>query len=311
MHRLALPVLAAAALLLALPAGASAAKVDVAVGLGDQSPAMFASPHFRALGLKKARYFIKWDTIRRPGELAQADAFVRAANAAGVRVLLHVSSNDLRRGAPRAPSVARYTRDVGALVRRYRAMGVTEWGAMNEANHDTQPTWRSPATAARYFLALRGLCRGCTIVALDVLDQAGVERYVARFYAALGRKRSLAKVVGIHNYSDTNRFRDRGTRAILRAVRRANPRARFWLTETGGIVGFGRSFPCSPRRAAKATDFLFTLSRRFRRDLERVYAYNWSGTDCSTRFDAGLVDASGEPRPAYHRVRRHLRDFAR
>ena len=37
-----------------------------------------------------------------------------------------------------------------ALVRRYRPLGVREWGAWNEVNHKTQPTWKSPKRAAQF-----------------------------------------------------------------------------------------------------------------------------------------------------------------
>jgi hypothetical protein len=310
--------LIAALLALAVVPAVAPAQVNVAVGIGDQASSMFDNARFQALRVKKVRYFVKWDTIDRPAELAIADAYVNRARDAGVSVLMHVSSNDLRRRRARLPSVATYRRKVQALVDRYRPLGVTTWGAMNEANHDSQPTWKSPKRAAQYFLALRAICRGCTIVALDVLDQGGVDRYIRRFYSALGRRRSLARIVGIHNYSDTNRRRDRGTRLILRAVKRANRRAQFWLTETGGVAKFGSSFRCNPRaprtaerRQARAVKYMFTLTRRFRRDIKRLYIYNFTGSDCRGRFDAGLVRRNGTARPAYNEVRRQLRGFRR
>ena len=315
--RLALALAALCALLLA-PASASAQKVNVAVGIGDQSATMFDDGKFQDLKVKKVRYFIKWDAADRPGELAQADAFVNRAKTARAQVLMHFSSNNLARKAAKLPSVATYKRKVRRLIERYRPQGVRTYGSMNEANHDSQPTWNNPRRAAQYFLALRSICRGCTIVGLDVLDQRGVERYIRRFYSALGSRRSLAKIVGIHNYSDTNRRRDRGTRAILRTVKRINPRAQFWLTETGGVAKFGTSFPCNPaspgaaeRRQARATTFMFTLTKRFRRDIKRLYIYNFYGADCEQRFDAGMVRSDGTARPAYDVVKRQLRNFKR
>jgi hypothetical protein len=189
---------------------------------------------------------------------------------------------------------------------------------MNEANHDSQPTWNNPKRAAQFFLAFRTMCKRCSIVALDVLDQRGVDRYIRRFYSALGSRKSLAKIVGVHNYSDTNRNRDSGTRMILQAVKAQNPRAQFWLTETGGVAKFGTSFPCNPNnprraetRQAKAISFMFTLTKRFRRDIKRLYIYNFTGDDCEGRFDAGLVRRDGTPRPAYDVVKRQLRNFLR
>jgi hypothetical protein len=296
MPRPLLALIAIAAALL-VPSVASAQKINIAVGIGDQSEQIFDDEKFQALKVKKVRYFIKWDAVDRPGELAQADAFVNRA---------------------KLPSVATYRRKVKQLIDRYRPQGVRTWGGMNEANHDSQPTWNNPKRAAQFFLAMRSMCRGCTIVALDVLDQRGVERYIRRFYSALGSRKSLAKIVGIHNYSDTNRNRDTGTRMILKAVKAQNPRAQFWLTETGGVAKFGTSFPCDPdnparaeRRQAKAINFMFTLTKRFRRDLRRLYIYNYNGADCEERFDAGLVRRDGTPRPAYDAVKRQLKNFKR
>ncbi len=317
MPRKSLLALLTALLVTALaPAAVQAQTVNVAVGIGDQADSIFGNSNFQALRVKKVRYFIKWDAIDRPGELAQAEAYVRNARAARIQVLMHVSSNNLARKAARLPSVRTYRTKVRALVRKFRPLGVRTWGAMNEANHDSQPTWNNPRRAAQFFLEMRKFCRGCTIVALDVLDQRGVERYIQRFYRALGRRRSLAKIVGIHNYSDTNRRRDRGTRSILRTTKRYNRRAQFWLTETGGVAKFGTSFPCNPanpasaeRRQARAVKYMFTLTRRFRRDIKRLYIYNFTGADCQGRFDAGITRSDGTPRPAYAEVRRQMRRF--
>ena len=311
--------LLAALLVLAIaPAAAQAAKINVSVGIGDQASSIFSTPAFQALKVKKVRYFIKWDAITRPGEIAISDAYVNAAKANGQSVLMHISSNNLARKKAKLPSVKTYRKRVQALIDRYRPHGVTTWGTMNEANHDSQPTWKNPKRAAQYFLALRKMCRGCTIVALDLLDQRGVDRYIKRFYRALGKRRSLAKIVGIHNYSDTNRYRSSGTRLILRTVKRYNRRAQFWLTETGGVVKFGSSFKCrtsrpaaAEKRAARAVTYMFRLTKRFRRDIKRLYIYNFSGDDCVGRFDAGLVRRNGAPRPAYAVVKRQLKNFRR
>ena len=317
MPRLALPLVALLTLLL-VPSGAFAQKINVAVGIGDQSERIFDDAKFQDLKVKKVRYFIKWDAVDRPGELAMADAFVNRARAARAQVLMHISSNNLARKAARLPAVRTYRRKVQQLIDRYRPQGVRTWGAMNEANHDSQPTWNNPRRAAQFFLAMRSMCRRCTIVALDVLDQRGVERYIRRFYSALGSRKSLAKIVGIHNYSDTNRNRDTGTRAILKTVKQQNPSAQFWLTETGGVAKFGTSFPCNPsspgraeRRQARAVNFMFTLTKRFRRDIRRLYIYNFNGADCEERFDAGLVRRDGTARPAYTAVKRQIRSFKR
>src|SRR2546430_16290803 len=110
-------------LLLALP-GAAQARTNVRVSIADQNQAMFDAPAYRALHLKTTRYFVRWDAIRYPAEIARTDAYVRRARAAHVRVLLHVSTNTFVPKHAHLPSVAEYRRTVGALVRHYRKLGV-------------------------------------------------------------------------------------------------------------------------------------------------------------------------------------------
>jgi hypothetical protein len=298
------------AALLLLPAAASA-KTHVAVGLGDQHASTFTAPAFRALNIRKARYFIRWDAAKVPSALAAADAYVRAANAAGVRVLLHFSTNDFAHGRAKLPSAKSYRTYVGKLVRRYRKMGVREFGVWNEENHVSQPTYKNPGRAAAFYRTLKSMCHGCTIVALDVLDQRGVQGYISRWFHALPRSyRSSRIIVGIHNYSDTNRLRSRGTAAIIRAARGQNRRAQFWLTETGGVVNFGRAFPCNEKRAASRISYMFKLARQFRHSVKRLYAFSWTGSNC-VGFDAGLVRADGTKRPGYTTFRSKARSFTR
>jgi hypothetical protein len=314
-----LAAVAALAALLALPAvGGAQSRTNVIVGVGDQRATVFSDANYRALGLKRTRYFVPWDAIRNPTALAQADQYVSQARAAGVKVLMHISTNDLRPRRAKLPSVAQYRRDVGALVRRYRPLGVTEWGTWNEANHETQPTFRSARRAAQFYVAMRGFCRGCTIVGLDVLDQRSTRspsidfrNYIRAFFRAAGRSGRVMTVVGLHNYSEVNRRLTRNTRDLISAVRRYNKRAKFWYTETGGLAEFGSAFPCNVNRQQNRTQYMFDLARRYRANVKRLYIYNYYGTDCSTRFDAGLVGLNGAPRPAYQTVVTNLQRFRR
>jgi hypothetical protein len=298
---------------LVLPATASAAT-NVAVGIGDQSPRMFSDSNYQALKLKKTRYFIHWDAASKPAELRKADQFVQAARQRNVRVLMHISTNNLTSKQAKLPSVAQYRTAVKALITRYKPFGVTEWGVWNEANHPTQPTYRSPQRAAQFYKTMKSLCKGCKIVALDVLDQAGVEKYIKRWLSAAGPAGRTAKIVGIHNYSEVNRRikkgtnRYPGTARIIKAVRTKNKTARFWYTETGGVVNFGGAFPCNRKRAVSRNAFMFGLAKKFDRDIERLYTYNWTGADCQG-FDAGLIDANGKLRPAYAPFKKALRSF--
>jgi hypothetical protein len=169
------------------------------------------------------------------------------------------------------------------------------------------------------------MCSGCKIVALDVLDQAGVEKYIARWLKAAGSSGRSAKVFGIHNYSEVNRRlkekrsasslkRYPGTARIIKAVRKKNKKAKFWYTETGGVWNFGTNFQCNePARQASRTKFMFDMIKRYDRDVERLYSYNWFGTASGgcEGFDAGLVEQSGTPRPAYATFKNGLKNASR
>ena len=318
-------LLLALGLVVAIPLSPAAAKIKVAVGVGDQSPKMFADANWKSLKLKKTRYFIEWNAIDQPDQIAAADAFVKAAAAAGTKVLMHISTDDIN-STPRRPlpSVSQYKSKVGSLVRRYKPLGVTEWGTWNEANHKSQPTQKNPKRAAQFYKTLKGMCSGCKIVALDVLDQAGVEKYIASWLKAAGSSGRSAKIIGVHNYSEVNRRlkakrsesslkRYPGTARIIKAIRKKNKKAKLWYTETGGVANFGSAFPCDRARQANRTKFMFDMIKRYDKDVERLYSYNWFGTangGCEG-FDAGLVEANGTPRAAFAVFRNGLKNASR
>jgi hypothetical protein len=203
------------------------------------------------------------------------------------------------------------------MVKYFRALGVRDFGAWNEANHASQPTYRSPTRAADFFREMyrmvKGRCRSCGVVALDVLDQTGVERYMKSFFGHLSSTyRRRATIVGIHNYGDVNRLRTTFTRNIIHIAHRYNRTSKIWFTETGGLVEFGKNFPCSTTRAARRINTMFSLARRYRTaGVQRIYVYNWTGAGCSARFDAGLTAPDGTPRAGYTTLRRQLSHYLR
>jgi hypothetical protein len=318
-----LPCLAVLGLTALLPAAPAAAKSSIRVGVADQSPTMFDSPAYQALKLKRTRYFVASDVMRDATERAKARAFVTRARRAGVQTLLHVSTTDLREKRGATVSTSRYRSDVKRIVRYFRGLGVKEFGAWNEVNHKTQETWNKIGNAVSYYKsmysAVKSRCKTCTVVGLDVLDQAGVDRYMRSFYGRLSSTwRKRLGVVGIHNYSDVNRNRSTGTAKIIRTARRYNRNTKFWFTETGALASFGGSFPYSETRQASRIKNMFRTATKFRRSgVQRIYSYNWfgieSGPACGQTclFDAGLVSAAGTPRPVYNTFRSQLRNFSK
>ena len=301
-----------------LPASASA-QVDVRVGIGDQQVSMFDQSLFKARKFKLVRYFVPWDITQNKEQLALATAYVERARRDNIQVLLHISSDDLRIKKAKLPSVAQYRTQIKKIVSTFRPLGVRDFGAWNEVNHASQPTYRSPTRAADFFVeayrAIKPRCSFCNVIALDVLDQTGVERYMRSFYRHLSSTyRQRATLVGIHNYGDVNRQRTTFTRNIIKQSRSFNRKSRFWFTETGGLVKFGRSFPCSEERARNRLKNMFSLARKYHGSgVDRLYVYNWTGPSngCDARFDAGLVNFDGTPRPGYNYLKSALPNYLR
>jgi hypothetical protein len=261
-------------------------RAGLLVGIGDQQAALFREPRFRALGIEDARLVVAYDATRVRFEREIVDNWLREARRAGVRPFITFGHSRVH--PRRLPSVAEFRAAFRAFHARYPQVRV--YAPWNEINHASQPTSTAPARAAAYYNVVKAECGGCTVLAGDVLDQAGMTRYLAAYRRHL---HGAPRIWGLHNYADANRFRKSGLRAMLRSVQ-----GDVWLTETGGIVRFGRSFPTSERRAARAVDYALALAADTPR-VRRIYLYNWTGADPTARFDAGIVGPDGAPRPAY------------
>ncbi|MDQ3677035.1 MAG: hypothetical protein M3401_09575 [Actinomycetota bacterium] len=268
-------------------------RAGLVVGIGEQNAPMFGDPRFRALGVKHVRLVVPYDAAAVRFERDLADAWLAAARAAGVEPFITFGHS---RGDPKKlPTVAEFRAAFRAFRARYPQVRV--YAPWNEINHSSQPTADAPQRAAEYYNVVTAGCDGCIVLAGDVLDQAGMVGYVQRYRRHLD---GSPRIWGLHNYADANRFRDSGLRALLAIIP-----GDIWLTETGGIVRFGRSFPHDERRAARALAFSLRLARRHER-VKRIYLYNWTGSKRSDRFDAGLVGPDGKPRPAYDVLRKAL-----
>ena len=177
---------------------------------------------------------------------------------------------------------------------------VKTYSAWNEINHKSQPTFKSPRTAARYYNVLRAEARRgkFRVMAADMLDTGNMGRYLATLKRHL---KGSPKLWGLHNYGDVNRRRTTYTKQMLRSVP-----GEVWLTETGGIVKLLPSFKRSTSRAASRTKGMFKLVNRydtrrpgFRSKITRLFVYTFYGETSSARFDAGLVNPDATARPAF------------
>ncbi|CAA9472739.1 MAG: hypothetical protein AVDCRST_MAG38-1419 [uncultured Solirubrobacteraceae bacterium] len=311
-------LLPSALALLALLLLPSAAQAKLTVGISENSPSVFTDPLFQQLGAKHTRVVTSWNVMSSPergdDELARLTQYLEAARAQGVTPLVTfehargdagICKRRSNRRKPQCvlPSARQYERE----FKRFRAAFpyVTTISPFNEVNHFTQPTSRNAKAAARFTDIARRNCRGCKIVAVDILDQADnvrakrptfnkTVRYIKAFRRALKSPRTIC---GVHNYSDVNRGRSTGTKAIIKALGCRE----IWLTETGGVYSFG-SFKPSAKRQLKSTKFMFKVARQNRR-IKRLYVYTFFGR--INDFDSGLV-ARGKARPAYFEVKKRI-----
>jgi hypothetical protein len=297
MRRFLAPV-ALLVVMLAVPATGHA----YSLGVSDQQASTFTNPLFAPLKIKSARLITSYDVMSSPSDLAGAQAWIANARAANQRILVSFERSHRSGRERRLPSVAEYKREITKFHAAFP--DVKEIGVWNEANRCQaktgrvagQPTCRKEQRLAGYYRAVRQVFKspGTQIVALDVLDEQNVNKTTATIRRFLRFAKPRPKILGFHNYSDTNRFSTTRTKRVLAAWRDD-----VWLTETGGVVKLGRSFPRSTSRASKALGCMFTLAKSFKR-IKRLYVYQFNPAfSPSDDFDAGLINPDGSKRSGY------------
>jgi len=308
-HRFTVPFLLAALLacLALLPSGAAGsssprarAAASYLTGIGDAHSAMFSSPLYQRLHTKIVRYIAPWDAMNHKDSEWLAAAFIHGAEEQHLQVLVAFYHSE---HTPTVlPSVSSYEHAVSKFVKHFPR--VRQYQSWDEANRGTlRGAFTSPSavSAARYYQALRRVCRGCTAIGLDVLDTQNIGptlRYIAAFKQEIRRLRTvMPSIWGLHNYSDVNRLESWRTHQLSHALG-----GQVWLTETGGIVKFLSPFTnvhgSGLKRAAKALKYMFSVAGSTPQ-VKRLYIYDWTGGKSSERFDAGLTNYRCQPREGY------------
>jgi Glycosyl hydrolase catalytic core len=309
MRRTLLPI---AALIAALAVPASAGAYTL--GVSDQQASTFTSPLFAPLKFKVARYIAPYDVMESPQDKANWDAWYAGATAAHQKVLISFEhSHRSNSRALKAPSVAAYTSELKKFKKAYpKVRDISPWNEVNrchalrDGSVQGQPTkicslTTGPKLTAQYYGAARKVFKGSkyTIVGLDILDEQNVNKTIKYLKSFLRHASPDPKVIGFHNYSDTNRFSTTRTKRVLQTFR-----GKVWLTETGGIVKLGTSFPFNTSRAAKALGCMFSLAKSNSRiSALFVYQYNSPPNPATAFFDAGLINPDGSERPGYDVVK--------
>ncbi len=311
MRRLLLCTLVLTSLTVAAPA--ADARGNWKLGMSEQNAHMFVEPSFAALKTTMARYVVPWDVMTSRGRRVDKENlanWIKTARGANQSMLIAFATS--RKTPRKAPGVTAYTKAIRKFQKAYPDIhNIQPWNEVNrcpetnEANYVVgQPTCHKPKLAAVYYMAARRVFRGSKITGLDILDARDISchrmdcalKYIRNF---LKYAKPRPKYWGLHNYADTNRFSMKRTKAILKLTKKGD----VWLTETGGIVSLGKSFPYNTKRAAKALGCMFTLANSNRR-ITRLYVYNYFGRKKSPIFDAGLLNPNFSKRPGYDVVRK-------
>jgi hypothetical protein len=262
------------------------------IGMGDQKPAMFGDPRFQALGIKNVRRIVSWNVaLKNDWERQLVDQWLKSARAAREKPLIAFEGAWDR--PDYLPSVREYRRAFKAFRRRYpKVRFYTPW---NEANHRFQPTARNPRRAASFYNVIRKRCRGCRIVAADVLDEESAGPWIRIFRK---HTRGRPRLWGLHNYIEANRpdLPGSSTASFLDEVP-----GKVWITETGGLVEHttldGRTnWPYDEQRAATAVERAFDIARAHPQ-ITRVYLYQWT-VAANEEWDSAFIGPDGAARPA-------------
>ena len=290
------------ALLLALPATSGA----YVVGVADQSPSVFTDQFFEQLAPTRTRYITAIDSVFK--QRAAVDAWMDAAAAADMEVVVAFNPpqamrcpNIGRAKGCRPISAAAFRRAFRAFHARYPQVRIFQpW---NEVNNLTQPTARFPTAVVTYYQIVKANCRGCIVLGADIQDLPNMASYSAAVLRAFrDRHVPVPRVWGLHNYTDTNRFvKDRNS--SMRRAARILP-GKIWLTETAGLFRFQpqnarQSFRPDLARQKRAMTAIFKQANLYRRKIDRVYLYQWFASSPTNRWDSGVLDAHGLPRPVF------------
>lgn len=286
------------------------------VGIADQDPRLFTDTYFEQIGPKRTRYITPYNAVF--SDRDRLDPWMQAARAANMEVVVAFNPpptmrcpNVGRARGCRPVSAAAYRRAFRAFRKAYPWVRIFQpW---NEVNNLTQPTARYPRAVVTYYKIVKQNCRGCTVLGADIQDLPNMVRYTRKLLAEFRRQRvRTPRLWGMHNYTDTNRFIKDKNSSMRKAVRLLP--GKIWLTETGGLYRFQpqnarQSFRPDLRRQKRAMEAVFKQASRYRRKIARVYLYHFFASSPTNRWDSGVLDAQGLPRPAYSVLERYRRLF--
>jgi hypothetical protein len=297
------------ALALLLPAASAQGFV---VGIADQNPAVFNDPYFLQLSPIRTRLITPYNSIFKDRD--RLDAWLTTARDAGMEVMIAFNPPATMKcpnlnGAKgcKLATVASYRSAFKAFRKRYPWVRIFQpW---NEVNNLTQPTAHRPDALVTYYKIVRQYCRGCTVLGADIQDLPNMVVYTKQLLNEFRRARvATPRLWGVHNYTDTNRFlSDRSSN--MRKLVKLLP-GKLWITETGGLYRFQpqnsrQTFRPDLQRQRRAMAAIFNQAQHYRSKIVRVYLYQWFASVANNRWDSGVLDAHGQPRPVFGVLQSH------
>jgi Glycosyl hydrolase catalytic core len=304
------------AILLALALVVPGSSGAFVVGVADQSPAVFSDPFFQQLAPKRTRLITPYDSVFK--DRKDLDAWMNAARAAGQEVVVAFNPPATMKcpnlnGATgcKLVSTASYRSAFRAFRARYPWVRIFQpW---NEVNNLTQPTVHRPDALVTYYKIVRQYCRGCTVLGADIQDLPNMVTYTKQLLTDFRRAHvATPRLWGVHNYTDTNRFVPDASSNMRKLVKLLP--GKIWITETGGLFRFQpqnsrQTFRPDLNRQARAMQAVFAEATRYQSKVQRVYLYQWFASSPTNRWDSGVLDAHGQPRPVYNVLMAHAALF--
>ena len=286
--------------------GSPARTSTVELGIADEKPQMFSDPRFHALGLRIARRSVAWDVARYDWALAEVDQWMQDALRTGVRPLITFGRSRIKSRLHYIPTRADYLSAFKQFRARYP--WVTDFVATNESNY-SDPGFKRPELAARYYNDMRKACPRCKIAAATILEVPGREKATAKWVRRFLKVAKKPKYWAVHNYVSANRLSLKGTKRILKLTKTGE----IWITEVGGLVRRRSSFAGKVKmreglkHAEKVTKFILDRMPKLSPRIKRLYLYHWNSATPTDTWDSALVGSDGQARKTLDLIAKRLK----
>ena len=139
-----------------------------------------------------------------------------------------------------------------------------------------------------------------TIVGLDILDEQNINKTIKYLQSFLRHASPDPKVIGFHNYSDTNRFSTTRTKRVLADLPRQGVADRDRRHRQARARASRSARAARPRRWAACSRLAKSNSRI---TALFVYQFNAPPDPATAFFDAGLINPDNTLRPGYDVVK--------